>query len=238
MTVKGVLSTRSVGNEPRAGRKEVCHAFDPTALTSRPLVGPVGWVGWSVLASMGYLGGITLFSFGVAGWFLWSGHARDDAQAVGFMKSAMQQISLDARPRHSFGRHDSYRDGLISITAGVLRQYVRGWYRCGGRSRLAEEPGRAHDRADFFGHSGLADDSRAADLGAAFVCRASSSAGSSSSASRGPTVIYGDAPGVSITIDTKRLAAPRIAAAAIACLLLSQWGIMVGTLWGGRRHNR
>lgn len=42
-----------------------------SALPSRPMLGPVGWVGRSVLAVMGYLGGVTLFSFAVAGWFLW-----------------------------------------------------------------------------------------------------------------------------------------------------------------------
>jgi phospholipid/cholesterol/gamma-HCH transport system permease protein len=38
-------------------------------------------------------------------------------------------------------------------------------------------------------------------------------------------------------LDVGRLAAPRIAAAGIGCLLLSQWGIAVGTLVGWRASN-
>jgi phospholipid/cholesterol/gamma-HCH transport system permease protein len=53
-----------------------------------------------------------------------------------------------------------------------------------------------------------------------------------STGGRLPDEVDDDEPGGALSIAPGRLAAPRIVAAGIACLLLSQWGIAVGTLVG------
>ena len=64
-----------------------------TALPSRMISGPVGWLGRSVLAAMGYVGGVTLLAMAALGSTLWPVMSRDHATAApGFLKTLMHQL--------------------------------------------------------------------------------------------------------------------------------------------------
>jgi phospholipid/cholesterol/gamma-HCH transport system permease protein len=204
-----------------------------TALPSRPLLGPVGWVGWSVLALMGYLGGITLFSLGVAGWLLWPRRARDEeATAPGFMKTVMQQISwMLILGIPLVGMIHIAMGSFLSLQAYYGSTFVDGTGAVVGVG-LLRNLGGLMTGLTFSGilAARMIPELRIMERRLSFS--QSPSTASRSTAGRGPAVNYGEAAGPSLTIDTRRLAAPRIVAAGIACLLLSQWGITVGTFVG------
>ena len=65
-----------------------------TATTSpgQIVTGPVGSLGRSVLATMGYAGGVTLMGMAALGAMLWPVSGRDQAPAPGFVKTLMHQL--------------------------------------------------------------------------------------------------------------------------------------------------
>ena len=54
----------------------------PNARPSRILLGPVGWVGHSVLSVTGYVGGVTLLATAALGSILWPRVSRAQAAAA------------------------------------------------------------------------------------------------------------------------------------------------------------
>ncbi len=63
-----------------------------TGSPSQFVTGPVGGLGRSVLAIMGYVGGVTLLAMAALGAFLWPLSSRDQAPAPGFLKTLMHQL--------------------------------------------------------------------------------------------------------------------------------------------------
>ena len=63
-----------------------------TALPTRMFAGPVGWLGRSVLATMGYVGGVTLLAMAALGSTLWPGMGRRRTAAPGFFKTLTHQL--------------------------------------------------------------------------------------------------------------------------------------------------
>ena len=141
-----------------------------TALPSRTLLGPVGWLGRSVLAVTGYVGGVTLLAMGAAGLGPLASAGRDDeAAAPGFLKTLMHQLFWMLFMGIPLVGMVHIAIGLVPVASGLLRQHVRRRHRRGRRRGIAAQPGGADDRDHLRGHPGRADDSGAAHPGAAPV---------------------------------------------------------------------
>jgi phospholipid/cholesterol/gamma-HCH transport system permease protein len=203
------------------------------AMPSRPLLGPVGWVGRSTLATMGYLGGITLFSFGVAGWFLWPRRARnEEVGAHGFMKTMMQQISwMLILGIPLVGMIHIAMGSFLSLQAYYGSTFVDGTGAVVGVG-LLRNLGGIMTGLTFSGilAARMIPELRILEQRLSFS--GSTPTGSSSTGGRRRAVAPAVASGGRTEIDPHRMAAPRIAAAGIASLLLTQWGITVGTVVG------
>ena len=63
-----------------------------TLTPPRKRIGPVAWVGRSVIESMGYVGGVSILLLGAAGSLFLTGRSRRDEDAPGFVKSLFQQL--------------------------------------------------------------------------------------------------------------------------------------------------
>jgi phospholipid/cholesterol/gamma-HCH transport system permease protein len=194
--------------------------------------GPVGWVGRTVLAATGYVGGVTLLGLAALGSALWptlrSSHAPG---APGFLKTVMHQLfwmlvmglPLVGMVHIAMGSFlslqayygSTFVDGTGAVVGvGLLRNLgglMTGLTFAGILAARMIPELRILSR--FMDIDVLADEPRAPS---------------------GQRFRNGDAAaaGVSAVIAPGRLAAPRIAAAGIACVFLSQWGIAVGTLVG------
>ena len=58
-----------------------------TITTSRKPLSLVSWVGYSVIESMGYVGGVTVLLLRVAGWLIWPFKSRREERVPGFVGS-------------------------------------------------------------------------------------------------------------------------------------------------------
>jgi phospholipid/cholesterol/gamma-HCH transport system permease protein len=197
------------------------------ALPSRALIGPVSWVGRSVLAVPAYMGGVTLLALEAAGSVILPVR-RDRAELPGFWKTVMHQlfwmlllgfplVGLVHIAMGSFLSLQAYYgstfvDGTGAVVGvGLLRNLgglMTGLIFAGLMAARMIPELRIHARR---GMAGARRDSEA-DRDA-----------SHQPSTLSPSGVF-NARG--------RLAAPRIAAAAVACLFLSQWGIAVGTFVG------
>jgi phospholipid/cholesterol/gamma-HCH transport system permease protein len=63
-----------------------------TAPPLPPMLGPVGWVGRTMLRSTGYVGGVTLLAMAALSSVFWRRSNRDHATTPGFMKTLMHQL--------------------------------------------------------------------------------------------------------------------------------------------------
>jgi phospholipid/cholesterol/gamma-HCH transport system permease protein len=193
------------------------------------LLAPVAGLGRSVLAIFAYAGGVTLMMSSALGSALTIWPSRDQAPAPGFMKTLMHEIywmlytglPLVGLVHFAIG-------SFLSLQAYYGSTFVDGTGAVVGVGLLRNMGGLM---------SGLV---FAAILAARMIpeLRILSRylAARESSPARPESSNQGQLGGTDHdwqrSIDPGRLAAPRIAAAAIACLLLSQWGIAVGTLVG------
>jgi phospholipid/cholesterol/gamma-HCH transport system permease protein len=193
----------------------------------RPAIGPVGWIGRAVLAFTAYVGGVTILALASAGSTLWPRFTREATEVPGFTKTVMYQlcwmlfmgIPIVGMVHIALGSFlslqayygSTFVDGTGAVVGvGLLRNLgglMTGMTFAGLlAARMIPELrilSRRLPGGEFYGARSEPDARR-----------------------------RGTAAGAPESIPPSRLAAPRIAAAAIACLLLSQWGIAVGTLVG------
>jgi phospholipid/cholesterol/gamma-HCH transport system permease protein len=202
-----------------------------TAPPLPPVLGPVGWLGRLALGITSYVGGVTLLAMAALRSVLWP-RRRDEPDTPGFLKTLMHQlfwmlvtglplVGLVHIALGSFLSLQAYYgstfvDGTGAVVGvGLLRNMggmMAGLIFSGILSARMIPELRILSRY-LSSHRGL------------------SSRPDPSSRRRGEATDL-DAARASQSIDPGRLAAPRIAAASIACLLLSQWGITVGTVVG------
>jgi phospholipid/cholesterol/gamma-HCH transport system permease protein len=197
------------------------------ALPSRPVLGPVRWIGRTVLASTAYVGGVTLLALASAGWALWPRFTRDASEAPGFTRTVMYQLCwMLFMGIPLVGMVHIAMGSFLSLQAYYGSTFVDGTGAVVGVGLLRNLGGLMTGMT----FAGLL----AARMIPELRILSRRSAGNEAYASRSEPGARrrGPAEGASHVISPSRLAAPRIAAAGIACLLLSQWGIMVGTLVG------
>jgi phospholipid/cholesterol/gamma-HCH transport system permease protein len=207
-----------------------------TLRTSRNPLGPVAWVGRSAVESLGYVGGVTILLLRVAGTLIWPRKSRREVGVPGFARSLMHQLAwmlftgipmvgLAHFAMGSFLALQAYYGstfvdgtgavvgvgllrnlgGIMSglIFAGILAARMIPELRMLNRHVSLEEPEIPAEPAPL-----------------------------SSATRRGSRDASNGEPPPAIVFSVNRLAAPRVAAAAIAGVLLSLWGITVGTVVG------
>ena len=198
-----------------------------TTLPSRTVIGPVSWLGRSVLAVPAYMGGVTLLALVAALSVFWRASGDSD-ELPGFWNILMHQLFwmlLFGFPL--VGLIHIAMGSFLSLQAYYGSTFVDGTGAVVGVGLLRNLGGlmtglifagimaaRMIPELRILARRGTASGGQVAEAGRDATHRplTKSTAGSF------------DAAG--------RLAAPRIAAAAVACLFLSQWGITVGTLVG------
>jgi phospholipid/cholesterol/gamma-HCH transport system permease protein len=197
------------------------------ALPSAALLRPVSWVGRSVLAIPAYMGGVTLLTLAAAGSVIRP--VRNDSDELpGLWKTLMHQlfwmlllgfplVGLVHIAMGSFLSLQAYYgstfvDGTGAVVGVGLLRNLGGLMT--GLTFAGIMAARMIPELRILARRGTAGGGRGA-----FADRDASHQALTISPSGG-------------FIARGRLAAPRIAAAAVACLFLSQWGITVGTLVG------
>ena len=203
-----------------------------TLLPSRSPLGPVAWLGRSVAESLGYAGGVTLLLVRAAGWILWPWQSRREEAAPSFMKTLMHQLFwmfLMGIPLV----------GIVHIAVGSFLS-LQAYY----GSTFVDGTGAVVGVGLLRNLGGVMSGMTFAGILAARMIpellitrrRLSRTAAepaevTSGSRRRLPESSDADSGGM-IRVNLGRLVAPRVAAAAVACVLLSLWGITVGTLVG------
>ncbi|MFI5454232.1 MAG: ABC transporter permease [Isosphaerales bacterium] len=204
-----------------------------TGLPSRTLLGPVGWVGRSVLAILGYFGGVTLLALGAAGSVLRPRLSREEAAAApGFMKTVMHQLFwMLVMGVPLVGLVHIAMGSFLSLQAYYGSTFIEGTGAVVGVG-LLRNLGGLMTGMTFAGILAARMIPELRILARRLSAGGRPPDGSSTNARHHPVETHSEVGGASIAIAPARLAAPRIAAAGVACLLLSQWGIAVGTVVG------
>ena len=186
------------------------------ALPSPGLLGPVGWVGRSVLGSMSYVGGVVLLACEAMGSLLRP--AEDEAEAsTAFGSVLVRQLSwMLALGMPLVGLVHVAMGSFLALQAYYGSTFVDGTGAVVGVGLLRNLGGlmTGMTLSGILAARMIPELRRLAHAAAAVEHRA------------------GAGPGHMAAAGAGRLAAPRIAAAAIASLLLAQWGVAVGTLVG------
>ena len=184
------------------------------ALPSAGPLGPVGWIGRTVLASLAYVGGVTLLTFAVAGSLLGTAGGAADPP-IGFGRTMIRQLSwMLALGLPLVGLVHIAMGSFLALQAYYGSTFIDGTGAVVGVGLLRNLGGMMTGLT----LSGI--------LAARMIpelrrwVRDIPDGEHRRPAVQGRTAVAG------------RLAAPRIAAAALASLLLSQWGIAVGTVVG------
>ena len=204
-----------------------------TPLPSRTLLGPVGWLGRSVLEVMSYVGGVTLLAMGAAGSVLRPRLGRDHAAAApGFLTTLMHQLFwMLVMGLPLVGMVHIAIGSFLSLQAYYGSTFVDGTGAVVGVG-LLRNLGGLMTGLTFAGILAARMIPELRILSRHMSSRETRAGGHESSLGRPPQETGDDGADMSLSIAPGRLAAPRMAAAAIACLLLSQWGIAVGTVVG------
>ena len=176
---------------------------------SPALLRPIGWVGRSVLAVMSYVGGVALLSLGAVGWLF---RPRGDRERglPGFGRTMVRQLSwMLALGFPLVGLVHVAMGSFLAMQAYYGSTFIDGTGAVVGVGLLRNLGGLMTGMI----LSGILAARMIPELRRlARPCEEGEPAGPL------PVAV--------------RLAGPRIAAAAMACLLLSMWGIAVGTLVG------
>jgi phospholipid/cholesterol/gamma-HCH transport system permease protein len=183
-------------------------ATPETAPASPALLRPVGWVGRSVLAFVSYLGGVALLSLGTVRWML----RRSDARELGlpgFVPTMLRQLSWMLALGFPLV-------GLVHIALGSFLS-MQGYY----GSTFIDGTGAVVGVGLLRNLGGIMSGMILAGILAARMIP------ELRRLAQAPA--EGDDGLLPVAV---REAGPRIAAAAVASLLLSMWGITVGTLVG------
>jgi phospholipid/cholesterol/gamma-HCH transport system permease protein len=204
-----------------------------TARPPRVLVNPVGWLGRLVLAAVAYAGGVTLLAFGALGSLRWPSRDRAHAAAApGFWKTLVHQLSwmlLMGVPL--VGMVHIAMGSFLSLQAYYGSTFVDGTGAVVGVG-LLRNLGGLMTGLTFAGILSARMVPELHILSRRVMIDARPEDDSISSGQHRPYQIEDVEPAGPPLIAPGRLAAPRIMAAGIACLLLSQWGIAVGTFVG------
>ena len=203
-----------------------------TLLPSRTPLGPVARLGRSVLESLGYVGGVTLLLIRVPGWILWPWQSRGEVAGPGFVKTLMHQlfwmlfmgIPLVGIAHIAVG-------SFLSLQAYYGSTFVDGTGAVVGVGLLRNLGGIMSGMI----FAGIMAARMIPELLVMnrHLPRTETEPAELTSGSRARRQESTDAvPGQTIPVNIGRVVAPRVAAAAIACMLLSLWGITVGTVVG------
>jgi phospholipid/cholesterol/gamma-HCH transport system permease protein len=204
-----------------------------TVSPPRTLLGPVGWVGRSALAVMGYVGGVTVLAIGAASFVFWPRFTREeDDAAPGFMKTLLHQIFwMLVMGVPLVGLVHIAMGSFLSLQAYYGSTFVDGTGAVVGVGLLRNLGGLTTGMT-FAGILAARMIPELRILARRLSAGGHPPAGLESNARHRPRETSGEVAAAPRPIAPARLAAPRIAAAAVACLLLSQWGITVGTVVG------
>ena len=202
-------------------------------LDLRGLVNPVGWLGRSVIEVVAYAGGVTVLAFGALGSMLWPRRDRAHAAAApGFWKTLMHQLSwMLMMGVPLVGMVHVAMGSFLSLQAYYGSTFVDGTGAVVGVG-LLRNLGGLMTGLTFAGILSARMVPELHILSRRMIIADTPAVSSTSTGGRLPEEIDDDEPSVVHSIAPGRLAAPRIVAAGIACLLLSQWGIAIGTLVG------
>jgi phospholipid/cholesterol/gamma-HCH transport system permease protein len=204
----------------------------PTLAPSRMPLGLVAWVGKSVVDCLGYVGGVALLLLRVVGWLIWPWQSVRHEGRPRFFKSLMHQlfwmlamgIPMVALVHIAIGSFlslqayygSTFVDGTGAVVGvGLLRNLggiMSGMTFSGILAARMIPELRELNRHLAQGETVVVD-------------RPSRSRG----ASRETAL---ESAGETIPVDLGSVVAPRVAAAAIACILLTLWGITVGIVVG------
>jgi phospholipid/cholesterol/gamma-HCH transport system permease protein len=199
---------------------------------SRKPLGLVAWVGKSVFDCLGYVGGVAVLLLRVVGWVIWPWQSRSHEGRPGFFKTLMNQlfwmlsmgIPMVALVHVAIGSFlalqayygSTFVDGTGAVVGvGLLRNLggiMSGMTFSGILAARMIPELRALNR-------------RFSNDETAMVDRPSGSRGASREAADA-------SDGETIHADLASVIAPRVTAAAIACILLTMWGITVGIVVG------
>jgi phospholipid/cholesterol/gamma-HCH transport system permease protein len=201
-----------------------------TAPPLPPVSGPVRWLGRSALGITGYVGGVTLLAIAAGSSVLWPwGH--DKAASPGFWKTLMHQLFwMLVTGLPLVGLVHIALGSFLSLQAYYGSTFVDGTGAVVGVGLLRNMGGMMTGLV----FSGILSARMIPELRilSKHLSSPAVSPRRDSISQRGPDHADVEATSVEPSIVPARLAAPRIAAASIACLLLSQWGIAVGTVVG------
>jgi phospholipid/cholesterol/gamma-HCH transport system permease protein len=193
----------------------------------------VGWVGRSALAVLAYLGGVTILGLAAAGSALWPRFSRDAEDAApAFMKTLMNQLVwMLGMGLPLVGLVHIAMGSFLSLQAYYGSTFVEGTGAVVGVG-LLRNLGGLMTGITFAGilAARMIPELRILTRRLSSVRPPADERGSTSR--HGSVHSTNDLPGAPLAIAPARLAAPRIVAAGVACLLLSQWGITVGTVVG------
>jgi phospholipid/cholesterol/gamma-HCH transport system permease protein len=184
------------------------------ALATPRLLSPVAWVGRSAIASLSYVGGVVLLAGAAAG-AVWQPPRGAADRSAGFRRTLVRQLSwMLAFGIPLVGLVHIAMGSFLSLQAYYGSTFVDGTGAVVGVGLLRNLGGLMTGMI----LSGLLAARMIPELSR--LARSVSAVAPRAAQEHGPLVPPG------------RLAAPRIAAAAVACVFLSQWGIAVGTVVG------
>ena len=199
-------------------------------LPSRTILGPVAWLGHSVTAAVGYVGGVTLLAAGSVGAVLWPAQRRRrGVRVASFFSTLMQQLRwMLVAGFPIVGMVHIALGSFLSLQAYYGSTFVDGTGAVVGVG-LLRNLGGIMTGLTF---AGIMAGRMIPEL--RLLARRLAAEAHSEPRADDPHRHQADAPPspAALPIAPSRLAAPRVAAAGIACLLLSQWGIAAGTFVG------
>ena len=205
-----------------------------TTTTSPEPRGPFAWVGRSVIDGLGYVGGVTILLVGALGWLIWPWKGRRDERGPGFMRSLLHQLFwMLFMGIPTIGLVHIAVGSFLSLQAYYGSTFVDGTGAVVGVGLLRNLGGIMSGMV----FSGILAARMIPELRMikqrVVLEEAEPAAESSGPGRRGRNAA--DPPagaGTVVHVSLNRLTGPRIAAAAIGCILLSLWGITVGTVVG------
>jgi phospholipid/cholesterol/gamma-HCH transport system permease protein len=203
------------------------------ALPTRTILGAVAWLGRSVTLVIGYIGGVTLLAIGAAGAALSPSRRRTEtARVPGFFSSLIQQLGwMLVAGFPIVGMVHIALGSFLSLQAYYGSTFVDGTGAVVGVGLLRNLGGLMTGLT----FAGIMSGRMIPEL--RILSRRLASRGRPPAGGAQPGRHLGAdanefASNAVLPIAPSRLAAPRMAAAGIACLLLSQWGVVAGTVVG------
>jgi phospholipid/cholesterol/gamma-HCH transport system permease protein len=194
----------------------------------------VAWVGRSAVESLGYVGGVTILLLRVTGTVLWPWKSRREEGAPGFTRCLLHQLFwMLYMGIPMVGLAHIAVGSFLSLQAYYGSTFVDGTGAVVGVG-LLRNLGGIMSGMIFAGilAARMIPELRMINRHASREEAEPEPAPGSSASRRGSRVASDREPAPALPFSVNRLAAPRVAAAAIAGILLSLWGITVGTVVG------